>query len=80
MPATYSTILKIQRDQLNQKEEELRFIAANVESLIDSLNRRVVEENATIDFDRSPLGQVFRGDHLDWAVSAQVRQGVINQG
>ena len=78
--STYSDILKIQRDQLANKEAELRYIAANVEEIIDALNRKVIRKNAEINFDRSPLEQVFRGDHLDWAVSAQVKLGVANQG
>ena len=77
---TYSEILKIQRDQLNQKEEELRYSAANVESLIDSLNRKVILHNTEINFDKDPLGQVFRGADLDYAVNSLVREGIVNQG
>jgi hypothetical protein len=77
---TYSEILKIQRDQLNQKEEELRYIAANVESLIDSLNRKVILHNTEINFDKDPLGQVFRGSDLNFSVDSLVRMGLHPEG
>tara|TARA_R100000988_G_C3858799_1_gene98307 strand:- start:237 stop:512 length:276 start_codon:yes stop_codon:yes gene_type:complete len=75
-PSTYSKILKIQREQLDRHEAELRYIAANVEDILNQLNRKVVEENAAIDFDKDPLDQVFRGSHIEWAVSKIVGKGL----
>ena len=74
--ANYSKILKIQREQLDLREAELRYIAANVEDILNQLNRKVVEENASIDFDKDPLQQVFRGGNIDWAVNKIVGKGL----
>ena len=77
---TYSKILKIQRDQLADKEAELRYIAANVETLLDQLNRKVILRNAELRFDKDPCDEVFRGTDIDYAVDALVREGIANQG
>lgn len=76
VPTSYSKILKIQREQLDRHEAELRYIAANVEDILNQLNRKVVEENATIDFDKDPLNQVFRGAHIEWAINKIVGKGL----
>ena len=74
--STYSEILKIQREKLDRTEAELRYIAANVEDILNRINRRVVEENASIDFDKDPLNQVFRGAYIDWAVDKIIGSGL----
>ena len=74
--ANYSEILKIQREQLDRNEAELRYIAANVETILDQLNRRVIAENATIDFDKDPLNQVSRGCNISQAVNKIVGSGL----
>ena len=78
--STYSEILKIQREQLDRQEAELRYIASNVEDILNRLNRKVVEENARISFNKDPLDQVFRGCDITHAVNTIVRKGLHPEG
>ena len=73
---TYNKLLRVQRDQLADKEKQLRFIAANVERVIEELNKRVINENADIDFNRDAINEVFRGSDLDYAVNTIVEGGI----
>ena len=73
---TYNKLLKVQRAQIADKEKQLRFIAANVERVIEALNKRVINENAGIDFNRAALNEVFRGSDLDYAVNTIVEDGI----
>ena len=73
---TYNKLLRIQREQLTRQEEQLRFIAANVEHIIDALNKRVIDENADIDFNRDALNEVFRGCDFPHAVNTIVEDGI----
>ena len=73
---TYNKLLKVQRDQLADKEKQLRFIAANVERVIEELNKRVIDKNARIDFNRDAINEVFRGSDLDYAVNTIVEDGI----
>lgn len=73
---TYNKLLKVQRDQLADKEKQLRFIAANVERVIEELNKRVIDKNAGIDFNRDAINEVFRGSDLDYAVNTIVEDGI----
>ena len=66
--ATYTDILAIQREQLDDKIVELTFIADNLPLILRELNKRVVVENSTIDFDKPAIDQVFRGQDIGWAV------------
>ena len=74
--ATYTDILAIQREQLDTKIVELRFIAANLPLILRELNQRVVVENSKIDFHRTALSQVFRGHNIDTAVDNIVSEGI----
>lgn len=74
--ATYTDILAIQREQLEEKITELQFIADNLPLILRELNKRVVVENSKIDFDRTALSQVFRGQDLNNAVNKIVSEGL----
>ena len=74
--ATYTDILAIQREQLEKKITELRFIADNLPLILRELNKRVVVENSKIDFDRPATDQVFRGQDIDLAVDNIVSEGL----
>ena len=74
--ATYTDILAIQREQLEKKITELRFIADNLPLILRELNKRVVVENSKIDFDRPATDQVFRGQDIGWAVDNIVSEGL----
>jgi hypothetical protein len=73
---TYNKLHKVQRDQLAAKEKQLRFIAANVERIIEALNQRVINENAGIDFNRDAINEVFRGCDFHYAVHTIVEDGI----
>ena len=66
--STYTEILAIQREQLADKITELETIAAHLPVILNALNKKVVEENAQIDFDKPAINQVFRGQDIGWAV------------
>jgi hypothetical protein len=66
--ATYTDILAIQREQLAEKITELETIAAHLPVILNALNKRVVEENSKINFDKPAIDQVFRGQDIGWAV------------
>ena len=74
--STYTDILAIQREQLEEKITELRFIAANLPFILRELNQRVVVENSKIDFDKPAIDQVFRGHNIDTAVDNIVSEGL----
>jgi len=74
----YNQLLKVQREQLNRKEEELRFIAANVEGVIEAMNKRIIDENANMGFNRNAIHEVFRGCNIDHAVNTIVEEGIKN--
>ena len=78
--STYSDILSVQREQLARNEAELRYIANNVSSILDQLERKVIDENARISFNKSPLDQVFRGSDITSAVNTIVASGLIAEG
>lgn len=67
--ATYTEILAIQREQLEEKITELETIAAHLPVILNALNKKVVEENSKIDFDKPAINQVFRGHNIDNAVN-----------
>ena len=73
---TYPGIMSIQREQMARTEAELRYISANVESILDQLERKVVEENSRISFNKSPASQVFRGNDITREVNAIVASGL----
>ena len=66
--STYTEILAIQREQLAEKITELETIATHLPVILNALNKKVVEENAQIDFDKPAINQVFRGQDIGWAV------------
>mgnify|MGYP003650578408 FL=1 len=73
---TYTDILAVQREQLDDKITELRFIADNLPLILRELNQRVIVENSKIDFHRTALSQVFRGQDLNNAVNKIVSAGL----
>jgi len=74
--ATYTDILAIQREQLEEKITELRFIADNLPLILRELNQRVIVENSKIDFHKPAINQVFRGHNIDTAVDNIVSEGI----
>ena len=75
---TYPGIMSIQREQMARTEAELRYISVNVESILDQLERKVLEENSRISFNKSPEDQVFRGSDITREVNAIVASGLID--
>ena len=73
--STFPQILKIQREQINDKERQMRYLANNVEALIEMMNQKVIRENAKIDFAKDPLHEVFRGESIESYVRQLVRHG-----
>jgi len=73
--STFPSILKIQREQIDEKERQMRYLANNVEALIEMMNKKVIRENANIDFAKDPLNEVFRGESIEHYVRQLVRHG-----
>ena len=80
MSHTFNDILKVQREQLDDTEQKLRYIAANAEQLILRLHKLVHQENADIDYNNSPLDEVFRGYQLNGALNGFIQEGLKDDG
>jgi len=80
MSHTFNDILKVQREQLDDTEKKLRYIAANAELLILRLHKKVHQQNADMDYNKSPLDEVFRGYQLDGAINGFIEEGLKDDG
>ena len=67
LSAKHLEILEIQKEQLASKEEELRFIAANVDRLVEAMSERA--EESRVDYANRRYLDLWRGNSLDFDMS-----------
>jgi len=68
MTRKHLEILEIQKRQLANKERELRFIAANVDRLVEAMYERA--EESRVDYDNRDAYTLWRGSSIDFDLKA----------
>ena len=68
MSEMHLQILEIQKMQLAGKERELRFIAANVDRLVEAMYERA--EESRVDYANCDAYDLWRGNNIDFDLRA----------